>query len=219
MKLILSLTLISTALFLFGCASNQTIANQRAESLNARLEENRAIIQSCFKKIEDTSEAIYVRKNIVLANSDADNKFELLGSTAKLNEEGKKVLLRRLAQTYECNKPGLIALSSIYTPYANAMSASMQRNDVIYAKLLNGTMSIGEANQALLASRTQYAKEWDDARTIRNNQIAQAHNAELQDRNAKTMILQNMLNSMTTPSSSSITTCNPVGGSISCITR
>lgn len=211
------LTIISIAFA--GCANNQTIANQRAESLNAKLDENKANIQACFKKIEDTSEAIYVRKNIVLASNDAENKFELLSSTAKLNEEGKKVLLKRLAQVYDCNKAGLVSLSSIYTPYANAMSASMQRNDVIYAKLLNGTMNIGEANQALLASRTQYAKEWDDARTIRNNQIAQAHNAELQDRNAKTMILQNMLNSMTTPSSSSITTCNPVGGSISCITR
>ena len=219
MKLTSSLFIISLTIFLFGCANNQTIANQRAESVNTRLDENKIILQSCFKKIEDTSEAIYVRKNIVLASSDADNKYELLSSTTKLNEEGKKVLLRRLAQVYDCNKAGLISLSSIYTPYANAMSASMQRNDVIYAKLLNGTMNIGEANQALLASRTQYAKEWDDARAIRNSQIARDHNAELQDRNAKTMILQNMLNSMSVPSTNAITTCNTIGGSISCITR
>lgn len=219
MKIFNIIFLSIIAIVFAGCANNQTITNQRAESLNAKLDENKIIFQSCIKKIEDTSEAIYVRKNIVLSSSDAENKFELLSSTAKLNEEGKKVLLKRLAQVYDCNKAGLVSLSSIYTPYANAMSASMQRNDVIYAKLLNGTMNIGEANQALLASRTQYAKEWDDARAIRNSQIARDHNAELQDRNAKTMILQNMLNNMSLPSTNAITTCNTVGGSVSCITR
>ena len=216
------LNLIFLSLFVIGfagCANNQTIANQRAESLNAKLDENKATFLSCYKKIEDTSEAIYVRKNIVIANDDAENKYALLSSTAKLNEDGKKILLKRLAQTYECNKVGLTSLSTIYVPYANAMSANIQRNDVIYAKLLNGTINIGEANQALLVSKTQYAKDWDDARTIRNNQIAQAHNAELQDRNAKTMILQNMLNSMSVPSSSAITTCNSIGGVLNCVSR
>lgn len=214
-----SFVIIFLMSFLSACANNQTVANQRAEALNTKLDENKVIFESCFKKIENTSEAIYVRNNILITNDDAKNKFDLLSSTKKLNEEDKKIFLRRLAQTYECNKVGLVALSSTYTPYANAMSASMQRNDVIYAKLINGTMNIGEANQALLASKSQYAKDWEDARTIRNSQIAQAHNAELQDRNAKTIILQNMLNSMSMPSSTSITTCSPLGSSISCITR
>jgi hypothetical protein len=214
-----SLLIICFASVLFACSNNQTAANQRALMLNAKLDENKAAFEACYKKSENTSEAIYVRNNILVGSDDSKNKYVLLSSTAKLNEEGKEILLRRLAQTYECKKLGLISLSSIYTPYANAMSASIQRADVIYAKLLNGTMTIGEANQALLASQTQYAKEWDDARIIRNRQIAQEHNAELQDRYARTIILQNMLNSMSMPSSSSITTCTPIGGSVNCITQ
>lgn len=214
-----SLLIISLTAILSACANNQTVANQQAILLNTKLDENKKIFEACYKKIENTTEAIYVRKNILIGSDDAQNKYELLSSNAKLNQEGKELLLKRLAQTYECKKVGLINLSSIYTPYANAMSASFQRADVIYAKLINGTMTIGEANQALLASQTQYAKEWDDARTLRNRQIAQDHYAELQDRNAKTMILQNMLNSMSVPSTNAITTCNTLGGSISCITR
>ncbi len=206
--------------FLTACSGNQTQANINAQIINVKLDESKSKFEQCFKNIENTKESIYVKQNIFISSDDANNKYQLLSSQKKLTEEEKNILLKNLAQRYECFRGGLSSLASIYTPYANVMSAYIQRNDVIYAKLINGTINIGEANQAVLSSKSQYAKEWDEARTIRNNQIAQAHNAELQDRNARTMILQNMLNSMMLPTSpTSITTCVPTANSINCMSR
>jgi hypothetical protein len=209
---------LSISIFSFGC-STQTASNQQAELINKKLAENHEIYKACFKNIESTPDALYVKKNILMVGKEADNKISLLSSTKTLSEADKKILLVRLGQIYDCNKVSLQSLSNIYIPYANAMSANMQRNDIVFAKLISGSMNVGEANQALLSNETLYAKEWEDARTIRNNQIAQAHYSELQDRNAKTIILQNMLNSMYLPNSSSITTCTPIGGTINCMSR
>ncbi len=217
-SIIKKLACLLISLFVFGC-STQTVSNQQALIINKKLDEKYEIYKSCFKKIESTPEALYVKKNILVIGKEADNKFLLLGSKKSLSDADKKILLIRLGQIYDCNKVTLQSLSNIYIPYANAMSAKMQRNDIVFAKLISGAMNIGEANQALLANETLYAKEWNDARTLRNNQIAQAHFAELQDRNAKTIILQNMLNSMYLPNSSSITTCTPIGGTINCMSR
>ena len=58
----------SSFLLLFGCAHNETVTNQQAKLINARLDENKATFEACYKKIENTSEAIYVRKNILVGS-------------------------------------------------------------------------------------------------------------------------------------------------------
>jgi hypothetical protein len=221
MKILIRLLFFGIFAFTFiGCASRDTSANQYSARLNALLSDSVSKGQACLKVVEDTQEAKYVRANIAYNDPDAQNKFELLGSAKKVTSEDKKMLTTFLANRQPCFNESIKSLRAIYPPFSNIQAATMQRSDSIYAKLMSGSIAIGEANQALQENLSTYRKEWSAETTALNIRIQNDHNAEVQDRNSRTMIIQNMLNSYGSPyKSPSMTNCQQIGNSLNCLTQ
>jgi len=138
--------------------------------------------QACFKVVEETQEAKYVRANIIYNDPDAQNKFELLGSTKKVTAEDKKMLAAFLVNRQPCFNESIKSLRVIYSPFANIQAASLQRSDSIYAKLMSGSITIGEANQAIQENLSTYRKDWSTETVALNARIQNDHNVEVQDR-------------------------------------
>ncbi|QWD95237.1 hypothetical protein C2759_03670 [Polynucleobacter sp. MG-Unter2-18] len=214
------ITVIFCISLLFGCANRDTSANQYSARLNTLLSDSMSKGQACFKVVEDTQEAKYVRANIIFNDPDAQNKFELLGSTKKVSVEDKKMLAAFLVNRQPCFNESIKSLKAIYPPFANIQAASLQRSDAIYAKLMSGSIAIGDANQAIQENLSAFRKEWSAETTALNARIQNDHNVEVQDRYSRTMIIQNMLNSYGSPyKSPSMTNCQQIGNSFNCLTQ
>lgn len=213
------LILGALVIFMTSCANNETSANQYSLQLNSLLGETMGKRQACFKAVEELSEAKYVRSNLIHSEPDAPNKFELLSSTKKVTQEDKKMLLVFLSNRQPCNGDSLKSLQAIYPPFANIQASLMQKSDSIYAKLMSGQITIGEANQAIQEGLSAYKKEWSAETVALNTRIQNDHNAELQNRYARTMIYQNMINNLGTLQSPTMTNCQKIGGSVNCVSQ
>lgn len=143
------LILGALVIFMSSCANNDTSANQYSLRLNALLDEAITKSQACYKKTEELPEAKYVRSKLIYSEQDAPNKFELLGSTNRVSNEDKKILVTFLSNRQPCARDSLKALQAIYPPFANIQASQMQKSDSIYARLMSGQITIGEANQAI----------------------------------------------------------------------
>lgn len=213
------LILVALVIFVASCANNDTSANQYSLKLNTLLSEVMNKRQGCFKAAEELPEAKYVRSNLIYNESDAPNKFELLGSTKKVSQEDIKMLSAFLLKRQPCYGDSLKSLQAIYPPFANIQASLMQKSDSIYARLISGQITIGEANQAIQEGLSAYKKEWSAETVALNNRIQNDHNAELQNRYARTMIYQNMINNLGTLQSPTMTNCQKVGSSVNCVSQ
>jgi hypothetical protein len=213
------LILGALVIFMTSCANNETSANQYSLKLNTLLGETMGKRQACLKAVEELPEAKYVRSNLIYSEPDAPNKFELLSSTKKVAQEDKKMLLVFLSNRQPCYGDSLKSLQAIYPPFANIQASLMQKSDSIYAKLMSGQITIGEANQAIQEGLSAYKKEWSAETVALNTRIQNDHNAELQNRYARTMIYQNMINNLGTLQSPTMTNCQKIGGSVNCVSQ
>jgi hypothetical protein len=220
MRALTNILVVGGLVFLISSCSNiSTSASRYSLKLNAMLEASLVKRQACLKAVQELPEARYVKTNLIYMEPDSPNKFELLSSTKKISQDDKKMLMVFLEKRQICQNESLKALQAIYPPFANIQSSFMQKSDSIYAKLISGQISIGEANQGIQENLAIFRKEWSSETATLNSRIQNDHNAELQNRYAQTIIYQNLINSLGTFQSPTMTNCQMIGGAVNCVSQ
>lgn len=153
------LLLISAGLF--GCANQTSKGNDqyvsRADEIwnsnNAKIKSSNESAKNCYLSKMNTPEAKIVYGQILIENQNASNRYDLLASKAKLNGAQKSALKKYLSEQSFCRQQRLSDLKGF--PHANTYQISYTQNDQVYAGLLNGSLTIGKANEQLEAIRAQ----------------------------------------------------------------
>lgn len=183
----INIALIVFSAVIAGCAQPNYFAHQNVYSTQASVEKERQnrlardsseAGEACTAKAKESPAYQIVEKNI-FPDDGNPNKYSLLASKSKLNEAQKKALKEYLTLVTPCRK--------IYTdtakglPFAAPMEKANSQYDLIYAKLLNGQMTIGEANEQRNQARQVMKSELSAIQANVNQNLEASHNAEIQN--------------------------------------
>ena len=133
---------------------------------------------ACTAKAKESSSYQVVEKNIIPTDSNP-NRLTLLASKAKLNDAQKKALREYLALSTPCRKIYIDAAKGL--PFAAPMEKAVSQYDLIYAKLLSGQLTIGEANEQLIITEQTMKSELSAIQNNVNQGLEASHNAEIQN--------------------------------------
>ncbi len=134
---------------------------QQPNQPSAQVQQSNMARIECSRNLRKTPSGMVVEKDILLVSPNQPNKYDLLSSKARLSEPQKKSLKDYLAEADKCDQLTIDALRGnvMLPPFEKGKIAK----EVLYAKLLNGQVSIGEANIALEQLRVETLKETMDA--------------------------------------------------------
>lgn len=204
------LLLVLIAIIMSGCATHA----QRQESMMIeQFEKASTNHELCFKEIKKNTSVKFVYENILIEEDNSKNKYDLLSSKQKINDEMKPHFMMFLNMSNECRKAFLADISNIHQTLATAYGSQIRNIDILFGGLISGEIAIGEFNQQIQSSKSSFAREWN--LSVKNIVL------ELSDRHYKEMVLrQSAIRALTAPSShsytprSTTTNCNLVGQSL-----
>lgn len=184
----ISIVLTVFSVFAAGCAQPPNyFAHQNVYTTQASIEKERQnrlarsgqeAGDACTAKAKESPSYQVVEKNI-FPEENNPNKYSLLSSKAKLNEAQKKALKEYLALVTPCRKIYTDAAQGL--PFAAPMENANSKFDLIYAKLLSGQLSIGEANEQRNQARQVMKSELSTIQANVNQNLEASHNAEIQN--------------------------------------
>jgi hypothetical protein len=134
-----------------------TQAQQRSTAISSQLKTSNQAVESCSIKAYESPSGQAVMRSILVLKDDQPNKFDLLGSKARLNEAQKKSLKGFLTEIAPCRKIALDGSSGL--SIQPVIARNYAARDVIYTRLLTGQTSIGEANLAMQQQRIKFNEE------------------------------------------------------------
>jgi len=205
---------------LLGCA---TRAQQQYELMERAANDAKAKAQVCYDKSNLNKSVKYVHENIVIDEDSSLNKYQLLSSTQKINEEMTAHLISYLDETNKCRNVAIEGWSKVHPSFVTVYANAFRNYDILYGRLLSGEINIGEFNRLLQEARSVGQKEWDIAGNNLNSALENEHNNELANRQRaaaalqtfsiqqqQNQILYNSLNRART------TNCNMIGKYVNC---
>ena len=98
-------------------------------------------------------QSYYVFSNILIENSNSANKYELLGSTQKLNQSQKETFQLYLQHYSQCVRQ---FTASPNNPFLSTYQGLFNEIDVAFAGLLSGGLTIGEANKQIFEAKARF---------------------------------------------------------------
>ena len=169
-----------------GCAQPNYFAHQNVYSTQASVESERLARlarntneanAACIDKAKQ-SQSYQVVEKTIFPEETSPNKYDLLASKAKLTDAQKKSLKDFLALLAPCRAIRMEGVKGL--PQAVPMEKANSAFDLLYAKMLSGQITIGDANQ----QRNQIIQiSKSELSAIQNNvnqNLENSHNAEMQ---------------------------------------
>jgi len=211
MSKVIIATLI-TLLLMTGCAA-PTQAQRDQNAFIARGKKGVADSNECMVRINSSVAGWVVLNEVLFVDDASKNKFELMTAKNKLNPAQAQALKEYISAAVECRAVRLQALSG--SPLYGALSQYFDTLDSIYLQLLQGEMTIGEANiakdKALKKTRISLQNAGSEMKKAVDSQSQQ----ELEQRQQSAQRLMNYLQSHRTVN----TNCTAIGNSIDCVSR
>lgn len=162
MNSISKISLLLIAAVLVGCANHNSsssggkyvsrsdqIWNQNIEKISISNEN----AKNCYLSNRNTPEGKIVYGQIIVEGANATNKYDLLSSKAKLNSSQKSALKKYLVDQNSCRQQRLSDLNGY--PHADSYQKSFVQADKVFAGLLNGSLTIGQANEQIEQIRAE----------------------------------------------------------------
>jgi hypothetical protein len=142
-----------------------------------------------------------------------------LADTTIPSEQDRQDVIAYHAATLPCRTQMLDGYRQVAPALATITREYFDILDVIYLRLAEGGTSYGEANRAKTELDSLYERAWQETIAAIDRDLALAQQAELQQRAATAMALQQwsyqqqVLNSLNRPTT---TNCSMAGGLINC---
>jgi hypothetical protein len=207
--------LVALGVALLAMSACATQAQRQAETITAGIQESYKVAKSCFDSVTSS----FAHTNLYHRFPPPPVSLAHLADTTFPSGQDRQDLIAYHTATLPCRTQML----DDYKRFAPRLAA-VQREyfdilDVIYLRLAEGSTSYGEANRAKAELDTLYERAWQEAVTAMDRDLAAAQQAELQQRAAAAMALQQwsyqqqVLNSLNRPTT---TNCSVTGGFINC---
>ena len=207
--------LVGLSVALFAMSSCATQAQRQAETISTGIQQSYEVAKGCFEGANSS----FAHTNLYKSFPPPPVSLAHLADTTLPSEQDRQDLIAYHAATLPCRTQML----DDYKRFAPSL-ATVQREyfdilDVIYLRLAEGSISYGEANRAKVELDGIYERAWQEAITTINRDLMAAQHAELQQRAAAAMALQQwsyqqqVLNSLNRPTT---TNCALTGGFINC---
>jgi len=162
------------------CAGCQTQAQRTNTELKDRFTVVKQNTQQCVDTLSANPVAKKVGSEILFAKPDDPNRFELATIKSKLTPEQKSTLKEYISIGLNCRNiviDGYRGLP-VQQPYMDYYA----KMDQIYVGLLSGELSIGDANRLKMTAINSLQSESRAAGEKIDQSLANAHNAELAQR-------------------------------------
>ena len=182
-----TLIAITTLLLIGGCVPlNQGYQRQQTYTTSAESQSTQLAGKmkfgfdnsgQCYKDLAASPIGEPVAKSILIMSDEQPNKYDLLTSKSKLNDSQKKSLKTFLTAATKCRQ--ILADSASGTAYATPIAKRDTESDAIYAKLLTGQMTVGEANTARDQLRIKFREELAAIGKSLDAGFKSSHNAEV----------------------------------------
>ena len=157
-----------------------TQAQSQGSQIQSRITAGNKAAGECSKNNTASPAGQIVTKSILIFNDSQENKFDLLTSKARLNDAQKKALKQYLADNAPCRKSKIDGYAG--TPYQTIQMRADSDKDMVYAKLLTGQMTVGDANTTLKQINLKYFEDLKTAAANFNQNLQSQSNAELANR-------------------------------------
>jgi hypothetical protein len=200
---------------LFGISACATQAQRQAEAIATGIQESHEGASNC---IEDANSS-FAHTNLYQRFPPPPVSLAHLADITVPNEQDRQDLITYHAATLPCRTQMLDGYRQVAPTLATITREYFDILDVIYLRLAEGGTSYGEANRAKVELDSLYERAWQEAITAIDRDLAVAQQAELQQRAAAAMALQQwsyqqqVLNSLNRPTT---TNCSVTGGLINC---
>ncbi len=233
---------ILAVIALAGCAGPQTQAQREFEANKKIMSEANAAANACYEALTNTDAGKIVSNQVTFAKTDSPNRYELMASKAKLNDDQKAALRTFLEGVPKCRQIYMSAINRVSATMTAATSLYNAKIDAIYIALLNGDFTIGDANVAKDKAVNDRINDFNSAWAADKQRFEAMDNAEYAQRQRAAAIMmpylmqqqaiqaqqqQNMYNQQMlqiqrnapvyTPPIN--TTCTAIGNQIHCASR
>ena len=186
---------LATTLVLTGCQNmgqpRQTQAQITSDAIWQRISTGMRESTQCADQAKSTPSGQKVGNEVLFLGTDDPKRFELSGSKAKLNKAQKSALNQYLADATKCRKYGLDSTSGL--PQQTVLVTYYSKMDQIYAGLLSGEMTIGEANKKKMSAFADLQSGMNSANSEMQQNLNNAHNQEISQRQRNAAMLLNYM--------------------------
>lgn len=167
-----------------GCAPRQpyvqqsyeTQAEKQKKEIINKVNNANSAYKSCFD-IADNETSVFKRTSeFLLLRENQSNKLDLLSSKTRLNAKQKSTLKEFGAATAKCRQVFLSNLNGV--PSQPVFSKTYRLKDTVYAKLLGGQITVGQANGEIAQIDQNRANEMKDVWDRWNANMRAQHDAE-----------------------------------------
>lgn len=193
------------SLLVFGCA---TQAQQRAQATQQIIDDGLEKYRICKKDMKFNPSVEYVLQEIVVEHNNSSNKYNLLASTQKLNNDMKVHFINYLDENAKCRAIFSETASKVHPSLLLPAINAWRFSDNLYGKFLASEITIGELNRQLGVASNEFDKEFSNAVNNFNAALASDHYREIQSMQQAATALQN-----NRPRN---TNCNMTGNFLNC---
>jgi hypothetical protein len=166
-----------------------TAAQQGWNDMNAKIEAGQIEEKACSDRFDASHAAdiSLVKEQVSYLDDTASNKIALMSINKKISDSEATALKKVIAGYSECRQIRLN--TDLGTPFYTSTLEFYTQLEILYAKLLNKQITIGEFNQQKSQLHSQaMAKASEDLTNYRNS-LAAAHNEEVAQRQRTAAIM------------------------------
>jgi hypothetical protein len=210
-----SLTVLAVCAALAACATD---AQKQAETMQSGLEAARQGESACLAQLRGTPAVARVLTVLAL-DEDDPAKLHKLSDPRTADDDLRRDLVEAHQAVLPCRSTLKNGLAAVHPSYVEVASATFAAQDRVLLGLLNGQLTIGAANEGFLEINRLSRAAWLQTSGALDQQLADAHAAEMQQRAAVAMALQQwsvqqqMVESMNRPTT---TNCTAIGNMLNC---
>lgn len=175
---------------IIGCQT-MTQAQKDAISIRQQINDSIAKSQECAKQVLETPSGVLVSNEVLYQNMNS-NKYDLMSSNEKLSNKQKDALRTYLNDNLRCREINLNTLQGLR--HQHVIATLFSRYDDIYPRLLSGEITIGQANKEKKKALDEFDRDWIKAETRTSEQLDDAHNNEIGNRQRNAAIMAPLLN-------------------------
>jgi hypothetical protein len=173
-----NLIIVLAALLLTACDDNPFVRPQTQQqqiqnvfdSYSAKTKALNEKNENCKVEMKKNESVRIVEKEIIFLEKNDTNRYALMTSKQKLNDQHKKLFNEYLIVNQKCRNDTAELLKGM--PYENAIAESFSDLDIIYVQLLDDKITIGDANTQKLKILDKQVAE-----------VSSQHNAYIQKLN------------------------------------
>jgi hypothetical protein len=173
---------IASFFMLSGCQTKpfKSQAVQEREAINLRMAAAMRNADMCSEELEKSNPKFSIIDSEILANKKGNPaKFTLMSSVAFLTSEQKVILKDFLTKNYKCRELRLAGFRGL--PHYKIMIEDYNKFDVLYMKVLNEEITIGQLNQDITEILAKGDSKFFDAEREVDDRLRGLHDREVSE--------------------------------------